>query len=424
MLVLDVSASMKADASGLGSRFAQAKRQAETIIDELAEGGRLLLMTSGRKASLLSAFETDRDVLKRRLSDIAPTDESGRPREALTLALSLLHNRDRGRIIFFTDGAFGDNVNLGTDRVEYRRVGGPQRNVAITRFDIRPEIGMDHRFQVLVTLQNYTGDALDLPVSVTLEDHRLLEETITLQAFEKRTLVRAYRGLGGGRARAIIDHDDDLSADNQAFVMVGADQPLRIALFTAPEGSFYLETVFKALPNTRLTSFDLFQEDLFPAQASEHDIVVFDGVPPPELPPGSYLLVDTVAPGLPFTTRGWISHPVIESGGASALVRNLDFTGVRIDRARRVVRAEDSPGLQRLFWSEETDLALALLEDDRRVIYLGFDPAASSFPLHAAFPLFLSESLAWLHPRETVSHELSWLPAGRSDCGYRVMKPR
>ena len=419
VLVLDVSASMKANASGLGSRFTQAKRQAETIINELADGGRVLLMTSGRKASLRSAFETDRDVLKRRLSDIAPTDESGRPREALTLALSLLHNRDRSRIIFLTDGAFDDNVNLGTDRVEYRRVDGPQRNVAITRFDIRPEIGMDHRFQVLITLQNYTGDALDLPVSVTLEEHRLLEETITLQAFEKRTLIRAYRGLGGGRARAFIDHDDDLSADNQAFVMVGADQPLRIALFTAPEGSFYLETVFKALPNTRLTSFDLFQEDLFPSQASEHDIVVFDGVPPPELAPGSYLLVDTVAPGLPFTTRGWISHPVIESGGASALVRNLDFTGVRIDRVRRVVRAEDSPGLQRLFWSEETDLALALLEDDRRIIYLGFDPAASSFPLHAAFPLFLSESLAWLHPRENRFSQTQ-LVAGRA---FRLRVP-
>ncbi len=142
VLVMDVSASMKANATGLGDRFAEVRRQAGAIISGLAEGGRLLIMTSGRKASLITAFETDRDLLKHRLSDIVPTDESGQPREALTLALSLLHNRDRGRIVFLTDGAFDDDVNLGTDRIEYRVVNGPEHNVAITRFDIRPEISI------------------------------------------------------------------------------------------------------------------------------------------------------------------------------------------------------------------------------------------------------------------------------------------
>ena len=253
----------------------------------------------------------------------------------------------------------------------------------------------------MITIENYTSDELSVPLSVNLGENLLLKEPVaTPKRLRAGPLVRAYEGLNGGLANALIDHDDDLSADNEAFAVVGADQPLRIALFTAPEGSFYLETVFRALPNTHVTSYDLFQEDLFPEQARQHDVVIFDGVPPPVLPPGSYLLVDTVAPGLPFTTTGWVTHPAIDSQGDSALVRKLDFSGVKIERARKVVINHERLGLQRLFWSVETDLALALLDDDRRVIYLGFDPGASSFPLHAAFPLFLSESLAWLHPRE------------------------
>ena len=400
VLVLDVSASMQAKGAGLVTRFRDAQRQAGDIIDKLSANGRALLIASARNAVLLTAFETDRELLQRRLSDLTPTDEVGRPRDALTLALSLLRNRDHGKVYFLTDGAFDDDVNLGSERIEFRLVAGGQHNVAITRFDFRPEIGVDDRFQVLVTIQNYSGEQLSIPLQVTLREDRLLDEAIVLAAFEQKTLVRAFRGVGGGLGRAVIDYNDDLDADNEAFATVGADQPLRVALFTAPEGSFYLETVFRALPNTHISSFDLFQEDLFVTQIRNHDVMVFDGVPPPELPPGSYLLIDTIAPGLPFTTDGWVTRPVIESQGDSALVRTLDFTGISIERARRVVQTTESSGLQRLFWSAETDLALALIDDHRRVIYLGFNPAASSFPLHAAFPLFLSESLAWLHPRE------------------------
>ena len=64
-----------------------------------------------------------------------------------------------------------------------------------------------------------------------------------------------------------------------------------------------------------------------------------------------------------------------------------------------VVIDKPAPGLQRLIWSKETDLALALLDDRRKLVYLGFDLARSNFPLQAAFPLFFTRSLEWLRPR-------------------------
>ena len=80
-------------------------------------------------------------------------------------------------------------------------------------------------------------------------------------------------------------------------------------------------------------------------------------------------------------------------------MRDVDLSALRIGEARQVVIGKPHPGLQRLFWSPQTDLALALLDDSRRLVYLGFDLAQSNFPLQAAFPLFISQSLAWLRPQ-------------------------
>jgi hypothetical protein len=102
---------------------------------------------------------------------------------------------------------------------------------------------------------------------------------------------------------------------------------------------------------------------------------------------------------LPFSADGFVSRPPIAGKGDSALLQQLDLSAVRIDRAQHLSITAETPGLQRLFWSRDTDLALALLQDDIRLVYLGFDLAQSNFPLQAAFPLFISQSLAWLNPR-------------------------
>jgi hypothetical protein len=80
-------------------------------------------------------------------------------------------------------------------------------------------------------------------------------------------------------------------------------------------------------------------------------------------------------------------------------MRDVDLTAVRIEQARRVVIGRPASGLQRLFWSAETDLAIALLDEDVKLVYLGFDLYRSNFPLQTAFPLFVSQSVEWLRPR-------------------------
>jgi hypothetical protein len=411
VLVLDVSASMKARAGIRGTRFDQALAEAARIVDGLPAEGRMLVMTSGRRAVIRTGFETDRDTLRRALAQLRPGDESGRPGEALALAQSLLQGREHGRIYFVTDGAFDSDFDPGFSKAKFLFVGTPAKNIAITRFDLRQEPGSDDRFQALLALRNYTDAPVRVPASVTLEDRVLFNDTVEVNAMAEEILILPFRGRAEGRATARIDTGDDLAADDQAFAVMNAPEPLRVLLYSA--GNFYLESVLQALPGVALVKREWSAAENLTQLARVHDVVVFDGVDAPQLPPGRFLLVNSVAPSPPFHDAGWVKRPTISGRGASALMRNVDLTAVRIDQARRVVVDRAAPGLQRLFWSSETDLALALLDEDVKLVYLGFDLYRSNFPLQAAFPLFMSQSMEWLRPRGD-SERANHFPAGSS----------
>jgi Ca-activated chloride channel homolog len=397
VLILDVSASMKTRAGLASTRFEQALTEAAGIVDALPRAGRMLVMTSGRKAILRTGFEADRGVLRRVLSDLRPSDEAGRPRAALALALSLLRGREQGRVYFLTDGAFDPDLDPGSPQVVIRVVGAPARNVAITRFDLRQEAASEDRFQVLLSVRNYTNAPLTVPASASLDGRELFRRSVELGARAEQTVVLPFPGRALGQAVARIEVDDDLATDNQAFAAVNAPDSLRVLLFS--RGNIFLESVLAALPDVELVKRDEPPPQDIAPLARTHDVVVFDGVEPPRLPPGSFLLVDSVAPGLPFVDAGRVMQPGALVSGRSALMRDVDLSAVRIDAARRVVVKAPDAGLQRLFWSRETDLALALLDDGLKVVYLGFDLRRSNFPLQAAFPLFVGQSLAWLRPR-------------------------
>ena len=418
VVVLDVSASMKTRSGNGKARFDLARAEANDIVDRLPRDGRMLVMTSGRKAILRTGFETSRDALRRALATLRPGDESGRPREALALALSLIRGRDQGRIYFLTDGAFAPEVDPASPQVVFRVVGGPARNVAITRFDFRQEIANEERFQVLMAVRNYTDAPVVVPASVSLNDRVLFRRTVELAAQAEQTLVLPFTGPAHGQAIGRIEVDDDLAADNEVYAAVNPDDALRVLLFT--RGNFYLESALGALPNLNLTKRDGAPVEDLPRLAANHDVIVFDGVAAPRLPPGNYLLINTVPPGLPFVDAGRQVQPRALVRGESALLRDVDLTALRIDQARGVIVDKPPPGLQRLIRSPESDLALALLGDGIRLVYLGFDLTQSNFPLQAAFPLFVSQSLQWLRPHRGAGFVSTHAPAGSTQ---RILLP-
>jgi hypothetical protein len=91
------------------------------------------------------------------------------------------------------------------------------------------------------------------------------------------------------------------------------------------------------------------------------------------VPAGNFLLLGTVPPDVGFQATGSVVQPRIQGSGDSALMRGVDLTGVRIDEALKIPIQAASPGLQRLIWSADSELALALLDPHKRMVVLGFD---------------------------------------------------
>lgn len=404
ILLIDVSASMQAR-SGQGTRLDEAKAAAQKIIDALPAQARALVITSANKAILRSGFETNSQVLSKTLAQITATDEAGKPEQALALAASLLRSRDEGKIVFITDAAFDMKSTINDEFVDYQLVGQgagkgdgkDAKNLAITRFDFRSERGSEDRFQVLLTVRNYTDAPVTVPTSVTLERRELFAREITVSAQSARTIVLPFEGKALGRATARIDIDDDLSSDNSAYAVANIADRTHILLFSP--GNFYLESVLDALPNVEVTLADENQLANIEREARRYNVVIFDRLQPPALIEGNFLLLGTIAPNLGFQAAESVAKPGIQGVGNSALMQGIDLTGVRIDETLRIPNQTNATGTQRLFWSAEAELALAILDDRKRMVVVGFDINRSNFALQAAFPLFITRTLNWLHPQ-------------------------
>lgn len=404
VLVLDRSASMQASPGGGASRFERALQVARAEVDGLAEGGRALIMSSARQPQLHSAFEADPARLRRVLEGLRPSDEAGRPGAALELALSLLHDRERGRVLFITDGAFDVDLPVATPALRVHRVAEDEPasvNVAITRFDLRAEVGNPQRWQVLLGVRNYADRALRVPAEVRFGEQPVWQRELDLAPGAEQTLVVAVDAALVTRAEARVLIDDDLAVDNRAHAVASVQGAVLVALY-ARDGR-YVRHALANLPGVVLTEYDPATAQRFgapdaDAAAARPDVVVFAGVAPPRLAPGSYLLVDALVPGLPFSQTGEVRQPRISGSASSALLRGVDLAGVHIEAARRVQIAAGAEGVQPLFWSDETPLALTSIDAQRRLVYLGFDPGASDLPLRPAFPLLLAQAMDWLAP--------------------------
>ena len=314
-------------------------------MDGLPRDGRMLVMTSGRKALLQDRLRIRPRRAAPRAGAVAPRRRGGpAARSPGARAVAASQAAAHGRIYFLTDGAFDPDVDPGSPQVVFRVVGRPARNVAITRFDFRQERASDDRFQVLMTVRNYTDAPVAVPASVSLDGRVLFRRSLELAARDEADAgASVHRAAPSGRRSRASTSDDDLAADNQAFAAVERARSAARAVVQRAATSTW-RACSRRCPNLELVKREWSPAEDIARLARSHDVVVFDGMTAPQLPPGNFLLVNTVAPGLPFSDAGRVAQPGILGRGPSALMRDVDLTAVRIDEARRVVVREAGPG--------------------------------------------------------------------------------
>lgn len=369
VIIVDASASMQA-VDEPPSRFSAAVAQAQAAA--AAARGDVIVITAGPRPVVVSP---PGDALAARiaLGRLRPTDGPARLDQAITLALGQ-GRAGRPRVEVFTDRA-----GAPTPGVTYHVVGSASRNVGITRVAVEREAGGS---LLVVQVLNAGGRPERVPVLVTLGDRRVAERTVSIAAGATASLTIPVSGAGA--ARIALGVDDLLAVDNVAHAVVGAPLP-RVLL--AGESDRVLLQALEAIPVKVAPA-----QRVTPEALSAADVVVLNGTPPADLPPGNYLLLGTTATNLPLGVDGTVGvGSVLRWTGRHPVMRYVDLAGVTVGEALRIV-----PRGGEVLAEADTPLLWAYEGEGIRALVTAFRLDQSDLPLRIAFPILLSNAVSWL----------------------------
>ena len=323
-------------------------------------------------------------------------DVIGHLRESVLLALSLLQGERNDEIVVLSDGTETEwqaEVPAGV-KITPMQVQGGEQNVGITQFAFRKGWGETSRYEMMLTVHNFTPASITVPLKVTINRRRLLRKEITLQGDEVRVLVFPFTQELRGVVEARLLVEDDFPLDNVARTVLTQARSFWVLLVSP--GNYFLENLLSAHPYALVNMIDRVEPSAFAQQVRGHHIVIFDRITPPPLRAGNFFLINTLAPNLPIQGRGEVAEPqIIDWQKMHPILRQVQLDHLTIRKAQQVSL---QPGAQSLIEADTTSLLTVVQNDKLRLVHLGFDLFDSDLPMRVAFPLLLENIFQWLYP--------------------------
>ena len=402
VLVVDVSASMQTR-SGQGTRFEQAREHALQVLQDLPAGRQMAIVTAGRQPRVAAFFNSEKALLRQTLRDLQASDATGNMREALFLALSLTQGSGSHEIVVIGDGAYPRIAELTQLRqqlghqLRHIRVDGGDTNVGITRFAFRQAPDAEGLYEVLLTVKNFSPQPVTAPLRLSMPPQETLERQLDLQPGQEEVIVSTVAGPLEGVAEAELALDDDLALDNRAYGVAAAPSQTWILLVGEP--NYFLETLLTAIPGVFVNVVPQVSPDVLPRLLASNRLIIFNGVEPPPLQRGNYLLINAVPPDHRVRHTGTVAQPrVVDWERQHPLLQFVDLADVHVAEALQLTLQD---GAHSLVDAPDTPLLGLIDEPDLRLVVLGFDLMQSDLPLRVAFPVFIGNLLRWLSPPES-----------------------
>jgi uncharacterized membrane protein len=393
ILVMDTSASMKARDAGT-TRIREAQARAASLIAEAGQGAELMVIEAGSQPTIRLHFTRDRDRARRAVLDIEAHDQPNHLSEAIRTALALVPAVDpRVRVHVLTDGAFDPaQVREFPDpRVRWVTVGGGARNVGITQFSVRKAYYGAFDYQAFLSVTNFSDERVSFPLTLTVDDQRISEQTIALDPQVKRNVIVPFTFQGGATVKAIAEVRDDLEADNIVQAVIPEPKKLRVLLVS--NGNLFLEKALKTDPQVVLETKT---PPEYSGGMSGFDVVVLDSASPAKIGPGRFVLVNSTPGDVPIESLGAMEPVVVLDWARNhPVMRFVDLSKVSVESALRV---RPLAAGKTLLESVGGPLVFLLEEPQRKAVFVGFDLFKTDLPLRVAFPLILANSLRWLQP--------------------------
>ncbi len=400
VIVLDLRARMQA-----GNTFFDAIAAARQASAGAGPDEQIAILGAAGAPRIISPFSSDPIQLRQSLANLTPSDGGGSLDETLGLARDLLAGRPGAtRLLVITDRPLPENSAAPTGpaanapATQAILTGSPLDNAAILELAQAPLPASPQSAEVFVKVANFAAAPRDIEWELRLDGRTIDLQSQKLAPGEQRDFssivpAESLQSLTGF-LEARLTSGDKFPVDDTARTWLPVQRRTPVLLISA--GNPYLEGALKADPSIAL---EILTPDAWRASlAASFRVVVFDDWLPADL-----TLANLPASGVLFFGKvsGETSQPLpvadLTADPRSPLLWNVDFTTTRFANAAPLPPAPTGWRATPVVTSASGPLVLALESPEgRRVVATAFPVAGSNFPLKAAFPLFISNTVHWL----------------------------
>lgn len=385
-VIVDCSASMAARDSGGLSRLDAAKAEVRKVIDGMAPGDELCLISFGRTARRRTGFTDNARVLAGALAELEVEDSPGDLEEALRLADAVSRTASFEDVLLVSDGNVPEEVALELPfGVDFRRLPPAGANVGITALSARRSAG--GAWDVFAMLEASRGARTPATLEILDGDDVIATEHLTLGAEGGGAAERVAVRVEGARSSALTvrlvpDGPDSLDSDNVAWLDLPAAR--RLGCFV-PEGFTAFARALGVIEGVGISN----------DRSAYHDLVVSDSEGDLAVEGRTRFFVGVV----PEDVSGVVS---VDEGGTSVvdwrrdhpLLAHVELGDVVIlDRPRTPEGAGEAAferlGYEVIAHGREGPLMLERVEGERLSYFSLFHTDRSTLPYRLAFPILL-----------------------------------
>lgn len=393
VLLLDTSAWMAARPdSASGTLLDRARELALGYLDALPAEDRVMLVRAEALATPVTAFETDRKLLRRTIEASRPGAGALHLEQAIDFArrVQRLHARRPGEIVY---AGCGRTVDDATAMAEIPRLRLLIMDCRIENAGIR-KIGLRHSpteadlWEMYVSVRNYGARARRLELRALLAGSPAGLRSLNLDAGAEAEAIFPLRTRAASPVELALEPGDRFPADDRARIELPAQRSLKVIVYSdRPER---LRAAFEASP---------FVEAVYlrPGQAFEGraDLVVLDRCAPPGPLEAHTLWIEPPAAG-PVPVRGQARNAVVRAWNQShPIAAGLNTQEFQLRSARILGRAEGFDVVA----SVDAGPVIVAARDSRslrKTVVLGFDPMEPGARYQLAAPLLAANILRWI----------------------------
>ncbi len=390
LIVLDTSGSMKhemtADKSDKRTRFDTAV--AEMTDYAASSDGVLSVMTCSDTTTLVVTNSTDKLQNRKAISNIKCTDTEG----SIKSARAAIEALEAEKIIIYTDAAGAADIAELTRELgaEVRIIGNPVENAALVSVTAAEAEG--GLYDVAADVHFYGDEQVTADVSFyDAKDNLLTVRSVTLEPDSGRTVIVRGVKAEGGYIRAELSGiaADSIAEDNISYAVLNMKTSL--PAYLVGRGNTYIEKAYKAASGQDIIKVT----DVNELENAEKGIVICDGgnYTAEDLQGMNYMLVnDTV------DAAGTIEGGYVKVSGGALIGGLADFTF-----GAGNVSFYTLPSWATEFMSiDGKTVGYYGINNNRRVIVIGFDIRNTEFPLMAEFPIFMANAVDFLSDQSLV----------------------